>query len=73
MILITHPFEGRKQPRCGLIRRLAALFLALVWTAALSFAASSLWADDPSARNGGRNHPVPHQQLDGSAPGPAGN
>ena len=70
MILITHPLDGRKQGRCGLIRRLAALSLALVWTVALSLAASALWADDPSSWSGGRDHPA--LEMDESAPGPAG-
>ena len=67
MVLITHPLDGRKRPQGGLVHRLAALSLALIWMVALSVAASSLWADDPSSRVGGRENQVLSLELKGTA------
>lgn len=58
MILINHPPGGRGRHRCSLTRRLAALLLALVWTVALSVAASSLWADNRPSKGGSLAVPV---------------
>lgn len=55
MILINHPVDGRKRYRGGLVCRLASAFLALIWTIALSFAASSLWADHQPPQSGGQD------------------
>lgn len=67
MTLITHSLDGRKQHRYGLGRRLAAQFLALIWTAVLSFAASSLQAGGPPVRGGDMDRPALNQQLDEKA------